>query len=33
MRLRHYQEKVIKALKDYLSELDIARNEYEEFWQ
>ena len=30
MRLKHYQEKVIKALKDYLSELDIARNEYEE---
>jgi len=30
MRLKHYQEKVIKALKDYLGELDIARNEYEE---
>ena len=30
MRLKHYQEKVIKALKDYLDELDIARNEYEE---
>ncbi len=30
MRLKHYQEKVINALKDYLSELDIARNEYEE---
>lgn len=30
MRLKHYQERVIKALKDYLSELDIARNEYEE---
>jgi len=30
MRLKHYQEKVIKALKDYLGELDIARNEYKE---
>ena len=30
MRLKHYQEKVIKALKDYLGELDIARNEYQE---
>jgi len=30
MRLKLYQEKVIKALKDYLSELDIARNEYED---
>jgi len=30
MRLKHYQEKVIKALKDYLGELDIVRNEYEE---
>ena len=30
MRLKHYQEKVIKVLKDYLGELDIARNEYEE---
>ena len=33
MRLKHYQEKVIKALKDYLGELDIARNEYEEMLQ
>ena len=33
MRLKHYQEKVIKALKDYLGELDIARNEYEEMPQ
>lgn len=30
MRLKHYQEKVIKVLKDYLGELDIARNEFEE---
>ena len=28
--LKHYQKKVIKALKDYLDELGIARNEYEE---
>lgn len=27
MRLKHYHEKVIKALKDYLGELNIARNE------
>lgn len=33
MRLKHYQEKVITALKDYLGELDIARNEYEEMLQ
>jgi hypothetical protein len=33
MRLKHYQEKVIKALNYYLSELDIARNEFEEMLQ
>ncbi len=30
MRLKHYQEKVIKTLKDYLGELEIARNEFNE---
>jgi type III restriction enzyme len=33
MKLKHYQEKVIKTLKDYLSALDNARNEYEEILQ
>lgn len=33
MRLKHYQEKVLKVLKDYLRELDIARNEFEEMLQ
>ncbi len=30
MKLKHYQEKVLTTLKDYLSELNIARKEFDE---
>ena len=30
MKLKHYQEKVLTTLKEYLSELNIARKEFSE---
>ena len=33
MKLKHYQEKVLTTLKEYLSELNIARKEFDEMME